>query len=40
MAYFHDGQLDQARAALKTALEGKSQFEGVEEARKTLALLN
>ena len=40
MAYFHDGLLGQARTALKTALAGKAAFDGVEEARKTLAALN
>jgi tetratricopeptide (TPR) repeat protein len=40
MAYFHDGSWDKARAALKTALAGQPVFEGVDEARKTLAILN
>jgi tetratricopeptide (TPR) repeat protein len=40
MAYYRDGLWDKAGPTLRTAVASKAAFEGIEEARKTLALLN
>jgi len=40
MAYYRGGRWDKAAPPLRTALASKAAFEGIDEARKTLALLN
>jgi tetratricopeptide (TPR) repeat protein len=40
MAYYRRGRWDKAAPPLRTALASKAAFEGIDEARKTLALLN
>jgi tetratricopeptide (TPR) repeat protein len=39
MAYFEAGEVDKARKALKTALGMSTEFEGADDAKKTLAAL-
>jgi tetratricopeptide (TPR) repeat protein len=39
MAYYQDGLWDKARPALQAAVASKAPFDGIEEAKKTLAVL-
>jgi hypothetical protein len=37
MAYVRNGELDKGRAALQKAVNSKVEFDGISDARKTLA---